>query len=159
MNLIQKGINTSNCVAAISNDNMLMGLAGFHLNKSSFINISFHSMIKLFGFIKGSIKYVQMSVIFYRNPDHKKQMLMDGIAVGETNRGKGIGRLLFAELEQFAKTNNITSIKLDVIDENPRAKKLYESIGFSPSKYTKVPRCISKIIGVSVVTSMIKNIK
>ena len=62
---------------------------------------------------------------------------MDGIAVKEGNRGRGIGKQLFIELEKFANQSKMTSIKLDVIDENPKAKKLYESIGFVPTNYTK----------------------
>ena len=83
---------------------------------------------------------------------------MDGIAVKDGNRGRGIGKQLFTELEKFASDSKMSSIKLEVIDENPKAKKLYESIGFTPTKYSKTPKFICKLIGVSGVTTMVKQL-
>lgn len=151
-------INTTRAISAISKDNELLGISGFQLGGTSLTNIKFATFIKKYGIIIGTFKALIFMLIFYRKPDNKKQLLMDGIVVKEGNRGKGIGKQLFDELEKFAIQNNMTSIKLDVIDENPKAKKLYESIGFVPTKYRKIPTFIYRLIGVSGVTTMVKEV-
>jgi ribosomal protein S18 acetylase RimI-like enzyme len=139
-----------NCVSAIDIDE--------ELDNTSLTDIKFRTCVSKYGIIKGTLKYVVLAAIFYRKPDKKSQLLMDGIAVKEGNRGRGIGKQLFIELEKFSIQNKMTSIKLDVIDENPKAKKLYESIGFVPTKYNKTPNFIYKLIGVRGVTTMVKEL-
>ncbi len=156
--LLKTSVNISRGISAISNDNELLGMAGFRLDNTPLINMRFKDFRKQYGLIKGIIKYLTVAILFSRNPDDKNQLLMDGIVVKEGNRGKGIGKKLFQELEQFAINNQLDSLKLDVIDENPKAKKLYEKIGFVPTKHQKVPNFIAKLINVSGVTTMVKKL-
>ncbi|MEM7427946.1 MAG: GNAT family N-acetyltransferase [Pseudomonadota bacterium] len=58
------------------------------------------------------------------------ELLMDGIAVAPEMRGQGIGGLLLDAIEDHARRHGEKSIRLDVIDTNPGAKKLYERNGF-----------------------------
>ncbi len=156
--LMKNSINRHNAISAVSSDNELLGISGFHLNKTSLVGLKLKDFTKHFGFSRGCFKYVILAILFYRKPDTKTQLLMDGIAVKEDNRGQGIGKLLFSELEQFARDKNLSSIKLDVIDENPKAKKLYKRIGFVCTKHHKLPLFIFKLIGVSGVTTMVKKL-
>lgn len=64
---------------------------------------------------------------------------MDGIAVQEDYRGNGIGGLLLQNVLDYAKQNDFTSIRLDVIDDNPDAQRLYERWGFNPIRTQKFP--------------------
>jgi ribosomal protein S18 acetylase RimI-like enzyme len=59
---------------------------------------------------------------------------MDGIAVSPAARGRGIGSRLLEQLKQFAAHEGYRSIRLDVIDTNPRARQLYERQGFVPTR-------------------------
>lgn len=52
------------------------------------------------------------------------------IAVKDTNRGKGIGRLLLGQLIDDARRNGINYMTLEVKDGNVAAIKLYQSYGF-----------------------------
>ena len=155
---MKDGINIQRGISAISADNELLGISGFQLGNTSLTDIKFRTFVVKYGIIKGTFKYIILAVLFNRKPDKKSQLLMDGIAVKEGNRGRGIGKQLFIELEKFSIQSKMTSIKLDVIDENPKAKKLYESIGFVPIKYSKTPIFIYKLIGVSGVTTMVKEL-
>jgi GNAT superfamily N-acetyltransferase len=157
--ILKDGLNPDRGISAISNDNELLGIVGYHLDKTSLTDIKFKSFINNYGILKGIIKFVILAIIFYRKADNKNQLMMDGIAVKDGYRGLGIGKELFNELENLARNNNITEIKLDVIDENPEAKKLYQNIGFVPIKYTNIPKFINNLIGVSGVTAMIKKLK
>jgi ribosomal protein S18 acetylase RimI-like enzyme len=49
--------------------------------------------------------------------------------LGQSNRGKGYGKKLFLYLIEAAKTYG-TTITLEVLNTNMRAKRLYSSIGF-----------------------------
>lgn len=134
INLFKGGVNTNRAISAISETN------------------------ELYGIFRGIFKLGVIAILFDRKPDNSAQLLMDGIAVKEGNRGKGIGKHLFQALEIYAQENELHSIKLDVIDENPGAKKLYEKLGFVPTNYQKVPKVIGNLIGVSGVTTMVKKI-
>lgn len=100
--LIKEGLNIQRGISAISTDNELLGISGFKLDNSSLIDIKFRTYVSKYGIIKGILKYVVLSVMFYRKPDKKCQLLMDGIAVKEGNRGRGIGKQLFIALEKFS---------------------------------------------------------
>lgn len=55
---------------------------------------------------------------------------MDGIVVSDAARGQGIGTRLLAAIKDEALARGCTSVRLDVIDSNPRARALYEREGF-----------------------------
>jgi ribosomal protein S18 acetylase RimI-like enzyme len=151
-------INPDRVIAAYNHEGKLLGIAGYRFEEQMMINIKKSVFLEMFGSIKGFIKYLITKVLYKRDVDDELQLLMDGIAVDRNYRGKGIGKLLFSNLEEFAVRNNLKTIKLDVIDENPKAKRLYERIGFKDVKYKKFDFVTSKIIGVSGVTTMIKEI-
>jgi len=46
-------------------------------------------------------------------------------------RGKGIGRALLAHVEDRARRRGCCKLTLEVLDDNARARGLYESLGFS----------------------------
>ena len=156
--LLSNSINPNCAISAYNNKGELLGLAGYRYKNQMMININKKSFYKIFGIIHGYIKYFITKLLYTRNADSSSQLLMDGIAVDENYRGNGVGKLLFLKLEEFAKMHNLTSIKLDVIDENPRAKKLYENIGFQKVKYKKMNSFIKNLICVSGVTTMIKEL-
>ena len=55
---------------------------------------------------------------------------MDGIVVDPEHRGKGVGTRLFSSLVNFAKSVQHSTMRLDVIDTNSGARRLYERLGF-----------------------------
>jgi len=156
--LLKDGLNIQRAISAISTDNELLGISGFQLDNTSLTDIKFITFFTKYGLLKGAFKFIILAVLFHRKPDKKNQLLMDGIAVKEGNRVRGIGKQLFIELEKFSIENNLTSIKLDVIDETPKANKHYESIVFLPTNYSKTSKYIYKLIGVGGVTTMVKEL-
>jgi len=69
----------------------------------------------------------------------------------------GIGTELIKKLVDFATTEKMTSIKLDVIYRNP-AKHLYQRMGFSEVKGSRIknPKFIKHLIGVEGLVVMKK---
>ena len=62
------------------------------------------------------------------------ELYVDGVAVAHEMRGKGVGSRLFDMMERVALKKGIRTISLEVVDTNPRAKILYEHIGFGAMK-------------------------
>ena len=51
------------------------------------------------------------------------------------HRGHGIGRLLLATIEQYARTTGCCKLTLEVQENNHRAKSIYAAAGFSQMRY------------------------
>ncbi|WP_162357083.1 GNAT family N-acetyltransferase [Metabacillus mangrovi] len=157
--LFLKGFNPQNALCAITEEGELVGVAGYHMNGKSLADLTLKDFIDEFGPFKGRLKAFAAHVLFSRKPSHPEELLMDSISVSASSRGMGAGTKLFAALIELAEEGNYTSIKLDVIDENPQAKKLYSRLGFKVVKHQKVPGFINRLIGVSGVSTMVKSIK
>ena len=115
-------------VAAIASGE-LVGLAGFHTPEGSFTDgMTSRKLFRSLGLWRG----LRAATVFslYNRPLQGSELLMDGIAVREGMRGQGIGTKLLQELKQYARENGHSRIRLDVVDTNPAAKRLYERQGF-----------------------------
>ena len=85
------------------------------------------------------------------------ELLMDGIVVHSDARGRGVGTRLFEELEAHARDAGKTSIRLDVVDTNPGARRLYERLGFIAVKTERTPY-LRRVMGFSASTTMVKRL-
>jgi len=113
--------------------NQLIGLAGFSTTKGSLTgNISYRKLLSQLGIIKATRAAVVL--MFYERKAREGELLMDGVVVDKNYRGLGVGSLLFEHLIKYARENNYFTIRLDVIDTNPGAKRLYKHIGFKEEK-------------------------
>ncbi len=65
-----------------------------------------------------------------------KYMYIDDLCVNKTERGKGIGKQLYAYVQEEAKRNECQSIRLNVWALNQNALAFYEKMGLSPLKTT-----------------------
>ncbi|MCK0473968.1 GNAT family N-acetyltransferase [Halalkalibacter sp. APA_J-10(15)] len=153
--LLERGLNPDYCLCAYDENHHLLGIAGFHIGKKALIDLSLSDFITVFGPVKGVAKALLAGILFHRAAKSKQELLMDGIAVEETARGTGVGTLLFQGLFDLAKERGFSSIALDVIDENPKAKALYLHLDFKANQYTRIPWPISSLIGVTGVTHMV----
>jgi GNAT superfamily N-acetyltransferase len=66
--------------------------------------------------------------------------------VRPTFRGKGIGRLLVAELIQQARLSNYRMVRLETVSFMPEAHQLYQSLGFEfRAPYYEIPESLREI--------------
>ena len=63
-----------------------------------------------------------------------KTLYIDDICVDETARGKGVGRMLYTHVKEYAKACGCYNITLNVWECNPAAKNFYEKLGLTPQK-------------------------
>ncbi|ENM5776370.1 GNAT family N-acetyltransferase [Vibrio mimicus] len=133
-------------------DKKLVGLAGFNVVSGSLTGgIGAEGLIEQLGFFRGLWACLVFS-LFERKPE-KSELVMDGIAVDSEFRGQGIGSLLLDKIVTYAQENGFESVRLDVIDSNPRARKLYESKGFVALKTESFPY-LKWLVGFSGATTM-----
>lgn len=131
----------------------VIGLAGFQNAEGSLTaGIKAVKLIKRLGVIRGLYACLVLS-LFHRQP-RSQELVMDGIAVDQRFRGAGIGSRLLTAIISYAHRSGFKSVRLDVIDSNPRARKLYESKGFVAVKRSTFPY-LKWLIGFSGSTTMI----
>jgi ribosomal protein S18 acetylase RimI-like enzyme len=129
---LKAGFNPEFSFVAIR-DGEMVGIAGFKTGRGALTGgFSFRVLKDEIGFW-GAIRAVLVLALFHRNRA-AGQLLMDGIGVSPKMRGSGIGTKLLHSLIEYSKTEGYRSIRLDVIDTNPAARRLYERVGFVPVK-------------------------
>lgn len=126
--LLKSALNLSFSFAAIV-DNRLVGLAGYRTAAGSFTDgMTFRSLTRHLGWLRGIWAAGVFSL--YERPLKSGELLMDGIVVDANVRGNGIGTMLLETLVAFARDSGFDSVRLDVIDTNPAARRMYERNDF-----------------------------
>ena len=128
----------------------LLGIAAFKINGQGFST----------GGLKDLWHHYGLSMIWRTPPlmllERKAApgvLQMDGICVAEAARGKGVGTALFQELFDMASETGHHAVTLDVIDTNPRAKALYERLGFE-ARGTQSAWPLRRLLGFQTATKM-----
>lgn len=138
-------------IVAIS-ENRLIGIAGFHTPSGSLTGeITYSELISQLGFMKGN--WAALIFSLYERKPAPGELVMDGIAVQADARGKGVGSRLLEEIARYANEHKFDRIRLDVIDINPKARKLYERKGFEAVKTEYFPY-LRWLLGFSGSTTM-----
>ncbi|MET0070304.1 MAG: GNAT family N-acetyltransferase [Candidatus Thiodiazotropha sp.] len=131
-------------VSALS-EGRLIGIAGLHTRKGSLTGgATYKDLVSMLGFIEGNMTALILS-LYEREPE-EGELVMDGITVLSGYRGRGIGGVLLDKVKEYAHQGGFRSIRLDVIDTNPRAKALYERNGFKVVKRESFPY-LKKVLG------------
>ncbi|KAF7785915.1 hypothetical protein PRUB_a0322 [Pseudoalteromonas rubra] len=129
-----------------------VGIAGFSdRNGALTAGIKLTGLFRRLGIVGGMRACVILSL--YERKPKPRELVMDGIATKESHRGKGIGTQLLDSIISYAQAHNYSSIRLDVINTNPRARKLYEAKGFVPVKTDYFPY-LNWLVGFSGSTTM-----
>ena len=85
-------------------------------------------------------------------------LYLEAISVASNARGRGIGRIMLAELNNFCLDKNFDNLQLKVIFENESALKLYLREGFKVIKNQEL-KFLKYILGFSGVATMNLEIK
>ena len=119
-------------------DTQLVGLAGLHTTDGSLTGgIDARQSFTNLGLMHGLRALVVFSL--YERTPKAGELVMDGIAVHKDYRGQGIGSRLLRRVIDYARENGYATIRLDVIDTNPGAQRLYERRGFVAIRVERFP--------------------
>lgn len=125
------------CMAAFHGEE-LVGIAGVKTNDGSFTGGFPFSMLKRHLGWWGACRALLILAMFNRKTT-EGELLMDGICVSPDWRGHGIGTRLLDAVLQLGRDQGSTSVRLDVIDTNPNARRLYERVGFVVVRTERFP--------------------
>jgi len=154
--IFAKHFDLKYAVAAIIKDDLL-GIAGFSTSTGSLTaGIGYGNLLSDLGVFDGNRAALVLSL--YERQALPGELLMDGISVGPTSRGLGVGTRLLNGLIDYARGNGYESIRLDVIDTNDGARKLYERLGFVSTKTEKF-EILRGVLGFGAATTMVYDVK
>lgn len=151
LNLLARSLNPAYAVVA-TRAGQLVGLAGYQDDDGALIALRMKSLVQEYGPLNGSLRYLGMGLLLSRDRQ-PGTLLMDGIAVAPGMRGQGIGTQLLEAVCEHARANGYADVRLDVLDNNPRARNLYERRGFVVVKERSYP-FLQRFFGFSAVTEM-----
>ncbi len=135
LSLFRSSIQAENGLIALRNREVV-GVLGMQHRASGFIQPSISGYIKSFG-LKLGLKRCLLGWLINHNTQ-SNELYLDGVAVDPRYRGQGIGKALIAKFEQYAQSKGYTRVSLDVVNTNPGAKKLYQTLGYRTYKTTSM---------------------
>lgn len=106
----------------------MLGLAGFKTAEGGLVDAGMGDLARVYGWVGALWRGPLLELL--ERPLQPGVFQMDGIFVDERARGQGVGSALLAAIRAEAERSGAGEVQLDVIDSNPRAKALYERVGF-----------------------------
>jgi GNAT superfamily N-acetyltransferase len=135
----------------------LVGVLGMNYGGRHFVHLPRARLVREYGVVSGSARSLLAAML--EREQSPGQLLLDGIAVAPEARGGGIGTLLLTNVTAYASRRGLLSVRLDVVNTNPRARQLYERLGFESTVHARVPWPWSACLGFSAVTTMVKSLE
>lgn len=151
--VLSQGLHPDFAFAALGGEELL-GLAGFQTLNKKFVELDRKVFQRTFGVLSGSVRYV-LAERFFARPREVGTLLMDGIAVKKEARGQGVGTKLLEAIFVYARAQDFQRVRLDVVNTNAGARKLYERLGFNATQTIYLP-FLKPWFGFSSVTTMTK---
>lgn len=149
--VLREAFNPNFCFVAMSGGE-LVGIAGFKTTIGSLTEgMTFGELRAQLGLFE-AVRAILVLALFQRTPP-KGQLLMDGISVSPKMRGSGIGSSLLRQLIEYARLGGYRTLRLDVIDTNPAARRLYERLGFVATSTAKLGH-LRGLLGFGAATTM-----
>ena len=115
-------------LSAVDENGTLIGLAGYKTSAGSMVGGNLSDLARSYGWFGALWRGLLLSALERDIEDGV--LLMDGICVAPEGRGRGVGTALLSAIKQQAVDQGAKAVRLDVIDTNPRARRLYEREGF-----------------------------
>ena len=153
LTFIRSVIRADHAFGAYDRNGELLGVAGYKSSEGAFVGGTIADMRQSYGFWGGTWRGMILTLL--ERDTENRRFLMDGIAVAESARGLGIGTALLDAVISEAHKRGYLEVRLDVIDNNPRARALYERCGFNAIKDTPIWP-LHRIFGFRVATTMVR---
>ncbi|MEM8592869.1 MAG: GNAT family N-acetyltransferase [Pseudomonadota bacterium] len=151
LTFIARGLRPDFAFSAITEDGRLVGAAGIKTEKGGFLTGSYNELRTVYGTLSAIWRAAILDQF-----ERKLQpgvLQMDGIFVAEEARGMGVGSALLDAVTWTARMNRCTEVRLDVVNNNPRAKALYTRYGFRDVSVVKTG-LLAPVMGFREATTM-----
>lgn len=134
--ILRRAVRASHALVAVGPDGCIVGVAGFRSREGSFVHLAVADLVAVHGPVAGRLRYGLLALL--GTDIDNRRFLIDGLAVAEDCRGRGIGSALIAALATMAREGGYDRIRLDVADHNIRARALYERLGFRATGHQRL---------------------
>lgn len=128
LRFIEGVLSPDHAVCAWDEDGRLLGVAGFKTYQGSLVGGDFADMARVYGRL-GALWRLGLLALLSRDTDNVR-FLMDGIFVAPWARGRGVGTRLLDAIAEEARLRGYREVRLDVVEDNTRARALYERKGY-----------------------------
>ena len=125
---LARALRPDHALVAREGTGRVLGVAGFRTRQGSFLPADRAALAAVYGEPGGALRAAALALL--ASDTDGARFLVDGIAVAEAARGQGVGHALLAALVAEARRRGHAAIRLDVVADNPRARALYERVGF-----------------------------
>lgn len=147
---IERVVQPDHALLALDAAGAVLGVAGFRTAYGSFVGGDLDDLRAVYGRFGAIWRRACLSML--ARDTASESITVDGLAVRADARGMGVGSALLEAVCVVAATNGHSAIRLDVIEENLRARALYERHGFAPQarRKSRVTRLLFDFSGVCV---------
>ena len=133
LRLINGVMRPDHGIAAVTPEGRVVGIAGFRSEAGTFVPLSPDAIRLVYGSFGAAWRLSALHMIS-EAPDTER-FLIEGVAVAPDLQGRGIGTLMLRALSEEARARGFQALRLDVSDQNPRARALYERLGFEAAAH------------------------
>lgn len=147
----ERSVNHASVIAATDANGRLLGIVAHQADDTGFSNATTATLFRHYGL--GALwRLIPLAMLERSAP--KDTLQMDGICVSTQARGQGVGQALFARLFDLARDRGFDRVTLDVINTNPRARALYDRLGFQATG-TETTGPLKPLLGFGSATKMV----
>ena len=155
LRFLERVIDPAHAIIAAAPDGTLLGVAGYKTPAGAFVGGSMSELAAVYGRF-GALWRGPLLDLLERDCEPGR-LLMDGIFVRDAARGHGVGTALLEAVVQEAVRLGVGEVRLDVIDSNPRARALYEKMGFRATSTERLG-LLRYVFGFGASTTMIRTV-
>jgi len=148
-------LNPEFSLVARAPDGTMLGLAGFKTSQGGLVGGSLAQMTQAYGWFGAIWRGLLLNVL--ERKVQPRVFQMDGIFVDQAARGTGVGTALLQAVAEAARERGLAQVHLNVIDINPRARALYERVGFRAVK-TEQTGPLRWVFGFKSATRMVRDV-
>lgn len=130
LRFIARVLSPDHAVCAWDEEGRLLGVAGFKTQDGALVGGALADMARVYGRL-GALWRLGLLALLSRDTENAR-FLMDGLFVAPEARGRGVGTRLLAAIAEEARLRGYREVRLDVVEENARARALYERLGYRP---------------------------
>lgn len=126
---IERVLDPQHVLLARDAGGAVIGLAGFRTAQGAFVGGDRADLGAIYGRVGGLWRAACLHLL--SRDVVEEGIVVDGLSVRPEARGQGIGAALLETLCMEAQARGHRAIRLDVVEENLRARALYERLGFT----------------------------
>ncbi|WP_435164397.1 GNAT family N-acetyltransferase [Falsirhodobacter sp. 1013] len=149
---VRRALRPDHVLAAEEGDRLL-GICGFKTARGAFVAADAGVMRASYGTF-GAFWRQQALGLLVQDIDNER-FLIDGLCVADGERDRGIGTALIEAICAKARHQGYEAVRLDVVDTNLDARRLYERLGFRAVGTHRV-RSVAALFGFAATVTMVR---